>query len=64
MPPSEHPLETVSSSEQQQESVPSSELPSSSENEPSKDTESLKETLDIDKSFITEIVSSPNSGKW
>jgi hypothetical protein len=47
----EQPLETVPSSEQQQESVPSSELSSSSENEPSKDIESLKETLDIDKSF-------------
>ena len=46
------PLETVPSSEQQQESVPSSELSSSSENEPSKDTESLKETLDIDKSLL------------
>jgi hypothetical protein len=31
--------------------VPSSELSSSSENEPSKDTESLKETLDIDNSL-------------
>jgi hypothetical protein len=61
--PIEQPLETVPSSEQQQESVTSSELSSSSENEPSKDTESLKETLDIDKSVITEIVSSPNSGK-
>ena len=49
VPPIEQPLETVPSSEQQQESVPSSELSSSSENEPSKDTESLKETLDIDK---------------
>ena len=51
VPPSEQPLETVPSSKQQQESVPSSELSSSSENEPSKDTESLKETLDIDKSL-------------
>jgi hypothetical protein len=51
VPPIEQPLETVPSSEQQQESVPSSELSSSSENEPSKDTESLKETLDIDKSL-------------
>jgi hypothetical protein len=49
--PSEQPLETVSFSKQQQESVPSSELSSSSENEPSKDTESLKETLDIDNSL-------------
>jgi hypothetical protein len=49
VPPIEQLLETVPSSEQQQESVPSSELSSSSENEPSKDTESLKETLDIDK---------------
>jgi hypothetical protein len=64
VPPSEQPLETVPSSEQQQESVASSELPSSSENEPSKDTESLKETLDIDKSFITKIFITPNSGKW
>ena len=31
--------------------MPSSELSSSSENEPSKDTESLKETLDIDNSL-------------
>ena len=45
VPPSEQPLETVPFSKQQQESVPSS------ENEPSKDTESLKETLDIDKSL-------------
>jgi hypothetical protein len=51
VPPIEQPLETVPSSEQQKESVPSSELSSSSENEPSKDTESLKETLDIDKSL-------------
>jgi hypothetical protein len=51
VPPIEQPLETVSSSPQQQESVPSSELSSSSENEPSKDTENVKETLDIDKSL-------------
>ena len=46
--PSEQPLETVPSSEQQQESVPSSELSSSSK----KDTQSLKETLDIDTSLL------------